>query len=164
MGHYKFFIAFTVLFSMSVQADVVLMTSEEAKYNAGAKYLKFNEKLSQCGNFKYRDIEITDPWFFSLKEADKKAVLSTLFYQSRYLCSKKERDEYVLSLLDYTLISGDREGIDEWLSLYQSGYIDADVRDTVNKLDPIKLNNFINQDKFSRPFDIFKVQDTYLKN
>lgn len=118
--------------SFNIQASTWPYDKESLLEEMNITYAALNAKVEFCRELRNRQIiEIKSDWLYSLSEKKRKSVLSIVSNIAQERCTKKEKVNYTMALMNYTSETGDEVFLESWIILNKMHY-------TQEKFDDLK--------------------------
>ncbi|SGZ01032.1 Putative uncharacterized protein [Moritella viscosa] len=162
--HYKK-ILISILISTSFYSNSEIINSPYSEGLALAEsYINYEKKVGECSSYRHRKINmdnIDTSWISTLDQKTMEAVIIFIHSSEQDSCSEKERGNYVITLVNYTIKTKDRTALDDWLKLHKVIIETDSMRESLNKLNPDDFYKFVSNPEFKKGFDVFDAIDKF---
>ncbi|WP_375321662.1 hypothetical protein [Aliivibrio logei] len=118
------------------------------------QFKAYENKSSYCRQLSKREIkDVTDIYFNSLDDEQKRRVLGILYFKALDKCVAYEEAAY----FKFVIRTQDEEGLKTLKMISHESYEYEDSKVIIKSLDKKEIERLSNTEVFSTPFDVFSV-------
>lgn len=116
-------------------------------------FSEFETKTGFCQELRNRQMtSIESDWLYSLPLKKQRVILSVVTGIVFERCTKQEKDNYTIAVMNYTSETEDKSYLNEWIILNKMHYT-QEIFDFLSDVDPKLINQLTERPELYYPFE-----------